>query len=128
VSSLSLGPFIYLYAYGRDILIVNDASVTTDLLETKSALYARRPTWSMVALTGRKDNIAFMDYNERQRKARALLQGALNPRAQKSWGPVLEEETTSLMLQMAQSPESFKQHIRRCEFYRTSRSLSDVFQ
>lgn len=111
--SKTFGPLIYLYAYGRDILIVNDASTTMDLLETKSAFYARRPTWSMVALTGRKDNIAFMDYNERQRKARAILQGALNPRGQKSWGPVLEEETTSLMLQMAQSPELFKQHIRR---------------
>ncbi|KAG1854620.1 hypothetical protein F4604DRAFT_1262663 [Suillus subluteus] len=64
--SKTFGPLIYLYAFGRDILIVNEASATIDLLETKSALYARRPTWSMVALTGRKDNIAFMDYNERQ--------------------------------------------------------------
>ncbi|KAG1718956.1 cytochrome P450 [Suillus lakei] len=111
--SKTFGPLIYLYAFGRDILIINEASAATDLLEAKSALYARRPTWSMVALTGRQDNIAFMDYNDRQRKARALLQGALNPRAQKCWGPVLEEETTSLMLQMAQSPESFRQHIRR---------------
>ncbi|KAG2141132.1 cytochrome P450 [Suillus bovinus] len=111
--SKTFGPLIYLYAFGRDILIVNEASAATDLLETKSTLYARRPTRSMVALTGRKDNIAFMDHNERQKKARTLLQGAFNPRAQKSWGPVLEEETTNLMLQMAQSPELFKQHIRR---------------
>lgn len=107
------GPLIYLYAFGRDILIVNEASAATDLLETKSTLYARRPTWSMVALTGRQDNIAFMDHTDRQKKARVLLQAGLNPKAQRSWGPVLEEETTSLMLQMAQSPELFKQHIRR---------------
>ncbi|OAX34010.1 cytochrome P450, partial [Rhizopogon vinicolor AM-OR11-026] len=106
-------PLVYLYAFGRDILIVNEASVTTDLLENKAVLYARRPTWSMVALTGRQENIAFMDYNNRQRKARALLQGALNPKAQKQWGPLLEEETTNLILQIVQSPESFKQHIRR---------------
>ncbi|OJA12830.1 hypothetical protein AZE42_04244 [Rhizopogon vesiculosus] len=106
-------PLVYLYAFGRDILIVNEASVATDLLENKAVLYARRPTWSMVTLTGRQDNIAFMDYNNRQRKARALLQGALNPKAQKQWGPLLEEETTHLILQILQSPESFKQHIRR---------------
>ncbi|KAG2107399.1 cytochrome P450 [Suillus discolor] len=107
------GPLIYLYAFGRDILIVNEASAATDLLETKSTLYARRPTWSMVALTGRQDNIAFMDHTDRQKKARVILQSAFNPKAQRSWGPVLEEETTSLMLQIAQSPELFKQHIRR---------------
>lgn len=111
--SKTYGPLIYLYAFGRDVIIVNDAKVASDFLENHALLYTRRPTWSMARLTGRQDNIAFMDYTERQRKGRSLLQAALGPRTQKDWGPVLEDESVKMMHNMIRSPETYKQNLKR---------------
>lgn len=69
----------------------------------------------MARLTGRQDNIAFMDYTERQRKGRSLLQAALGPRTQKDWGPVLEDESVKMMHNMIRSPETYKQNLKRYE-------------
>ncbi|OBZ78238.1 O-methylsterigmatocystin oxidoreductase [Grifola frondosa] len=111
--SKNFGSLIYLYAYGRDVLIVNGAREAEAMLDDRGLIYARRPTWSMVALTGRQDNIAFMDYNERQRKSRAIMQAALNPRSQRQWGPVLEEETLKLIQHLLGSPDEYRLHMKR---------------
>lgn len=108
-----VGPLIYLYAYGRDIIIINSAKAADELLNKRGVTYARRPTWSMVALTGRHNNIAFMDNTERQRKSRAIMQAALNPMNQKIWGPVLEDESEKLMYEILKAPEGYKIHIKR---------------
>lgn len=107
------GPLIYFYAFGRNILVVNDSQIAEEFLDRRGALYSRRPTWSMVFLTGRQHDIVFMEDNERHRKSRAILQSALNPLNQKTWGPILESETEKLMYEILKAPEAYPLHIKK---------------
>ncbi|OCH93202.1 cytochrome P450 [Obba rivulosa] len=110
--SKKFGPLTYLHVYGRDMLLVNDVQTATEMLEQKSLLYSRRPTWSMATLTGLHHNVAFMDYTERQQKSRALLQHILGPESQPQWRSLLEKETAKLIKSLLIRPTDCRHQIR----------------
>lgn len=68
----------------------------------------------MAALAGRQNNLTFMGYTERLRKARAIIQASVNPRSHREWGPMLEDETFKAIENIIRDPAPWQDHINWC--------------
>ncbi|KAH7903031.1 cytochrome P450 [Hygrophoropsis aurantiaca] len=101
-----------LSTFGRDVVVVNGARAAEQLLEKRSKIYADRPTWSMIDLIGRQNNVGFTYYGERLKASRKVLHAALNPRTRCQWAPLLEEGTSTVLRHLLDSPHDWERHVK----------------
>lgn len=98
---------------GRRVIVFNGVKVAEDLLEKRSKIYCDRPAWPMADLIGRQDNVGFTYYGENLKIARKLLHSALGPLSKGNWGPMLEDQTLSLLRQLVASPQAWEISVKR---------------
>ncbi|KAH7921938.1 cytochrome P450 [Leucogyrophana mollusca] len=107
------GSIICFRQFGRDIVVVNGARAAANLLEKRSKIYADRPTWPMVDLIGRQDNVGFTYYGQNLKASRKLLHAALNPGARSRWGPLLEQETLAVVKHLLDCPNDWENLVKK---------------
>ena len=101
------GEVVYLNVFGQGLLFVNTHEAAIDLLE-KRAHFACRPRWPMAELLGRQNNVGFQYYDERLKKCRRVLHGALSQTAvSTTWGQFIDEQSVKLLRKVRLAPESF---------------------
>ncbi|EED83433.1 predicted protein [Postia placenta Mad-698-R] len=109
------GPVVYFRVHGRRMHVLNTLKVALDLLESRVSLYSDRPmAWMYKELVGRELAVFNISVKHPRFKIyRKLLQSGLNQRATRTYRAIQEEETRTLFLELARSPEQFVSHIRR---------------
>ena len=118
-SSLRLelaGPMIYLrLGLQRSVLVINSASVATDLLESRSGIYSDRPKqWMYGVLANRFLNVFNLSIKHpRFRRYRKLMNSGLNPRATQGYAPLMESEVRTLLRGLYTKPNELSAHVRR---------------
>ncbi|KAF7331084.1 O-methylsterigmatocystin oxidoreductase [Mycena venus] len=107
------GDLVYLHGIGKSVLIVNNLSCVTDLLERRWSIYSHRPTFTAVGeLMGVDQSLALMSYGEEWREHRKIVHGSLNPTAVKKWHAVQQEMAALLNKDLLNDPREFQHHIR----------------
>jgi cytochrome P450 len=67
---------------GQPMVIVNSASIASDLLDKKSAIYSDRPSLMMGGeLVGWKNTLVLTPYGDRFRAIRRMLRGLMGSRS-----------------------------------------------
>lgn len=108
-------PIVSFRVFSRRIIVLNTIKSTLDVLETRSSIYADRPTlWMIGELVGRKLSVfAMSSKNPRLKTYRKLLHASLNPRATESYLDEIERERNTLVEGLEEKPGEFVSHIRR---------------
>lgn len=97
------------------MIILNSAKVALALLDSRSKIYSERPVTYMTTLAGRSTAIfATSLSNPRFKPLRKMIQDGMNPRAVKTYRPIQTQENRGLLRALANHPEDFRAHIRRC--------------
>ncbi|KAH7907408.1 cytochrome P450 [Hygrophoropsis aurantiaca] len=66
----------------------------------------------MIDLIGRQNNVGFTYYGEKLKASRKLLHAALNPRTRCQWAPLLEEDTSTVLRDLLDSPHDWERHVK----------------
>jgi hypothetical protein len=98
--------------FGRDIVVLNGARAAEDLLEKRSKIYADRPTWPMIDMIGRQNNVGFTYYGEKLRASRKLLHTSLGAAARNEWKPMIEEGCIDAMKLLVDNPGQWMAHVK----------------
>lgn len=102
----------YLSAFGRPIIILNSAKACLDLLDKRSAIYSSRPHSHMADFMGYRASMLLAPYGEGFRKARKLLNSALNSRTARTYWPIQEQAVHKYLGRLVKTPEDFREHIK----------------
>lgn len=107
------GDVVYLSAFGKPVIVLNSAQAAIELLDKRSAIYSSRPHSHMADVMGYRSSTLLAPYGEAFRKARRVLNSALNSRVAKTYWPIQEGEVHSYLKRLLESPEHFREHIKR---------------
>ncbi|KDQ52240.1 hypothetical protein JAAARDRAFT_40360 [Jaapia argillacea MUCL 33604] len=112
------GDIISVRVLQQPIIILNSASIATEMLNKKSAIYSDRPTMMMGGeLAGWKNMLALTRYNthgDRFRKYRRYIHRVLGtPASIEKYYHVEEEETLRFLRRVVRDPDDVQQHIRK---------------
>ncbi|KAF9451158.1 cytochrome P450 [Macrolepiota fuliginosa MF-IS2] len=107
---------MYLEAFGRSIVIINDAQIAKELLERRSALYSSRPRVTMLHdVVGATDHFSMMPYGEEWRNHRRLFQQHFSPKTlSRDQERTLEFVRKALLPNIYQDPRRVHDHVRGC--------------
>ncbi|VDC03998.1 unnamed protein product [Peniophora sp. CBMAI 1063] len=108
------GPIMHVSALGQSLIIVNDASIATELLERRAKLYSERPTLPMGGeLSGWDHTLVLLHYDDQWRAYRRHFHTFVG-----AWGALkrhtslLEHEARLLVQRILRAPDSLDEHIR----------------
>ncbi|KDR72492.1 hypothetical protein GALMADRAFT_142815 [Galerina marginata CBS 339.88] len=119
------GEISYLHILGQDVLFLNNAEVSFELLEKRGANYSEKPRLVMVGeMCGCENMVPFTTYNDAFKRRRRLMQLTLGPRSIPNYYPALETETTTFIRSLVSDPTNYIRHIRR---YSGGLTLSVVY-
>ncbi|EPQ60724.1 cytochrome P450 [Gloeophyllum trabeum ATCC 11539] len=105
---------IYVRLFGNPILILNSATVASDLLDKRGAKYSSRPVRTMVnELMGWDWLFSSMPYGQRWRSHRALFQQHYHSNRAPAFQPLQLKEAYTLLHNLAQDPDRFAYYVRR---------------
>ncbi|KAF9451148.1 cytochrome P450 [Macrolepiota fuliginosa MF-IS2] len=107
---------MYLEAFGRSIIVINDARIAKELLEKRSALYSSRPRLAMFHdVVGATDHFSMMPYGEEWRNHRRLLQQHFSPKTlSRDQERTMEFVRKALLPNIYQDPQHVHDHVRGC--------------
>ncbi|KXN84170.1 O-methylsterigmatocystin oxidoreductase [Leucoagaricus sp. SymC.cos] len=106
---------IYLEAFGKPILILNDIKVAQDLLEKRSGTYSSRPEIPMLTeVVGFKGFFITMPYGDEWRLHRRMFQQYFSSSIPRLQEKELEFVRKGLLTNLYQSPLEFVNHIKNC--------------
>jgi cytochrome P450 len=108
-----VGGVTYLSVFGRPIIVLNTAKATLDLLDKRSAIYSSRPHSHMADVMGYSSSTLLAPYGEVFRKARKLLNTALNSRTARTYWPIQEKAVHLYLRRLLEAPADFREHIKR---------------
>ncbi|CAG7977580.1 unnamed protein product [Penicillium salamii] len=120
------GPIISLKTGPSNLVILNRAKDVRELFDKRGAIYSSRPPNHIGNELITRDNVhlLLMPYGKEWRNQRKIYQAILSISAVRALTPLQEAEATLTISQLAQSSESYYDHIRR---YSTAVILSSVF-
>ncbi|KAF9451150.1 cytochrome P450 [Macrolepiota fuliginosa MF-IS2] len=107
---------MYLEAFGRSIIVINDAQIAKELLEKRSALYSSRPRITMLHdVVGDTDHFSMMPYGEKWRSHRRLFQQHFSPKTlSRDQERTMEFVRKALMSNLYQDSRHVHDHVRGC--------------
>lgn len=108
------GDIAYLHVFGQGLVFLNSYDAATDLLERQGAIYSDKPGLIMAGeLCGCENMVAFTRYGDKSRRQRRLMQQALGTAAIRTYEPLLEIETASLLKRLLAEPEDYVANLQR---------------
>ncbi|KAH8103320.1 cytochrome P450 [Cristinia sonorae] len=108
------GDIVYIHVFGQGLVFLNSYDVTVDLLEKRGSIYSDKPALVMAGeLCGCENMVAFQRYGDKMRRQRRLMQQALNPTAIRTYQPLLEIETHTLLRSIASDPKNYLDYVRK---------------
>ncbi|KAJ7103446.1 cytochrome P450 [Mycena belliarum] len=109
------GDLIYIRVFGNPILVLNSASVTSDLLEKRGGNYSSRPIRTMIVeLIGWDWLVSAFQYGSRWRRHRTMFARHLPLNESSSTHHPLQIQETHLLLRsLMHNPLDFRYHIRK---------------
>ncbi|THH22534.1 hypothetical protein EUX98_g8161 [Antrodiella citrinella] len=108
------GEIVYIHVFGQGLVFLNSYEVTVELMEKRGAIYSDKPAFVMAGeLCGCDNMVAFTRYGDKSRRQRRLMTQALNPTAIRTYQPLLEIETHTLLRAIATDPKNYLNYIRR---------------
>lgn len=111
---LSVGDIIYLYALGKEIVVLNSYKVAHDLVD-KRPIYAGRPTFQMVGELGGASLTYFScQYNDRWRRYRKLSHPVLHKGVISRYWVEQQDAASALLRALLTAPENFHKDMRLC--------------
>ncbi|KAF9451141.1 cytochrome P450 [Macrolepiota fuliginosa MF-IS2] len=107
---------MYLEAFGKSIVIINDAWVAKELLEKRSALYSSRPHVTMLRdVIGANEYFAMMPYGDEWRNHRRLFQQYFSPKTlSRDQERIREFVRKALLPNLYQNPRHVCDHVHGC--------------
>ncbi|RDB24293.1 hypothetical protein Hypma_008795 [Hypsizygus marmoreus] len=109
------GNIVYLSAFGKPLVILNDLQTVTDLFEKRGALYSGRPRFPMVGeLCGfdRLPAIASDGTTTRLRNLRKVLNSEIGAKNCEQYEDCIENEVVAYLNKLLDEPEDFMLHNR----------------
>jgi len=108
------GPISCVKALGQTIIIVNDATIASELLEKRSSIYSDRPRFIFGGeMCGFSGGLTLLQTGEKFKTTRKRMHGYIGSRMAASRFAELEEiETHRFLLHLLNAPEDFFNHIR----------------
>ncbi|KAJ6604729.1 cytochrome P450 [Mycena vulgaris] len=109
------GDLIYIRVFGNPILVLNSATVTSDLLEKRSGNYSSRPIRTMVVeLIGWDWLVSAFPYGSWWRRHRLMFSRHLPlNESSTTQHPLQIQETHAMLRSLLHSPLEFRYHIRK---------------
>ncbi|THG97275.1 hypothetical protein EW026_g4689 [Hermanssonia centrifuga] len=108
------GDVVYIHVFGQGLLFCNTYETATDLLEKRGAIYSDKPALVMAGeLCGCENMVAFTRYGDKSRRQRKLMNSALGINAVRSYRPLLEIESLSLLKRILADPQDYLGYVRR---------------
>ncbi|KAJ6519905.1 cytochrome P450 [Mycena sanguinolenta] len=109
------GDLIYIRVFGNPILVLNSATVSSDLLEKRGGKYSSRPVRTMIVeLIGWDWLVSALPYGSWWQAHRIMFHRHLPPNASSvEWHPLQLQETHALCRRLLQSPQEFRYHVRK---------------
>ncbi|KAK7064159.1 cytochrome p450 [Favolaschia claudopus] len=110
------GELIYIRVFGNPILVLNTATVVSDLLEKRSGKYSSRPVRTMIVdLIGWDWLVSAFPYGTWWQAHRIMLHRHLPANGSSvTWHPLQIQETHALCRRLLTSPKDFRNHVRKC--------------
>ncbi|KZV73582.1 cytochrome P450 [Peniophora sp. CONT] len=108
------GPIMHVSALGQSLIIVNDASIATEMLEKRATLYSERPTLPMGGeLSGWDNTLVLLHYDDQWRAYRRHFHTFVGARvALKRHSSLLEHEARLLVQRILRAPDALDENIR----------------
>ncbi|TCD67633.1 hypothetical protein EIP91_012198 [Steccherinum ochraceum] len=108
------GDIVYIHVFGQGLVFLNSYDVTVDLMDKRGAIYSDKPALVMAGeLCGCENMVAFQRYGDKMRRQRKLMQQALNANAVRTYHPLLQIETHTLLRAVAADPKNYIDYVRK---------------
>ncbi|KAH8114929.1 cytochrome P450 [Phellopilus nigrolimitatus] len=108
------GDVIYASVLGRPMIIINSVASARDLMEKKGAIYSSRPKmWILGELMGWSNTLPFLQYGERFRKHRRMMQQHFNSHAVAAFRPIQSGQVNDFLRRVLAKPENFRKDVHR---------------
>ncbi|KAH7135157.1 cytochrome P450 2D18 [Dendryphion nanum] len=99
---------------GGNMIVLSDPRAVHDLMNKKSAIYSDKPIDHQMLLCLQDENIAFMPSTQLWRAERKIASQSFSPKAlDERLSPISEAEISQLMADLLNTPENFRDHIKR---------------
>ncbi|KAF8651376.1 hypothetical protein AX16_004823 [Volvariella volvacea WC 439] len=104
---------LFLDVAGTRLLILDNAAVTAELLERRSAIYSSRsPQPMLLDLMGWDFLFGFMGYGNSWKERRKLMHQSFHPAAVSQFHPHVLKATHTMLRNLLTSPQNFMHHVR----------------
>nr|BAK09423.1 cytochrome P450 [Postia placenta] len=108
------GDMVYFHTLGREVVVLNSATMAHDLLDKRSAKYSYRPFFAMASeVIGWKWALPIMDYGEKWKRHRKYLQQFFHKQNIPKYYNIELKEVHHLLNDFLDDPENFTAHIKR---------------
>ncbi|TFK53749.1 cytochrome P450 [Heliocybe sulcata] len=106
------GDIMHIRLLNEDVIIINSASITNDLLEKRSNIYSSRPAFHMLNLMGYDFHFAFMPYGSEWRTYRRLFHQVFRADNAAYYSPTTTEKSRELLIRLLRTPDKFMDHVQ----------------
>ncbi|KAL4242334.1 cytochrome P450 family protein [Abortiporus biennis] len=108
------GEIVYVHLLGQGLVFLNTHQVAVDLLDKRGSIYSDKPPLVMAGeLCGCENMVAFTRYGDKARRQRKLFTQALGATAVKTYHPLLEIQSHSLVRDIVRDPKNYQRYIRQ---------------
>ncbi|TDL15533.1 cytochrome P450 [Rickenella mellea] len=108
------GPVCTISLMGKKVILLGSPNVAADLFDRRSAIYSDRPRWVFASeILARNMHVGTVRVGDTHRRFRKAIHTGLQPKALSSYHPVEEKESRVFLKQVSQSPEKFRDHVKR---------------
>ncbi|EGN99391.1 hypothetical protein SERLA73DRAFT_108873 [Serpula lacrymans var. lacrymans S7.3] len=107
------GDVMHLSVFGQSIVIISSLEASKALLDGKSAITSDRPRFAMISdLMGWSWAVQFMEMGPRFRKYRKTVHRLLQAQTVKTYWPIIQQGSFSLLRALLNDPEHFRDHVK----------------
>ena len=107
------GPVSSLTVMGNTIVVIHDAQIAVELMETRSAINSDRPTMTFAKMCGWDKTMGTQNYNSLLRAYRKDLHSVIGTKTSVDrYNNLQETGTRRFLLRVARAPERTTEHIR----------------
>ena len=105
---------MYIHVLGQGLVFLNTHEVAVDLMDRRGNVYSDKPHLVMAGeLCGCENMVAFTRYGDKSRRQRKLMTHALGTAAVRTYRPLLEIESLSLVKRILSEPKDYLDFVRR---------------
>lgn len=110
-----LGDIVVLDIFRQRIVLLNSVEQAVNLLEKRSATYSDRPQLVLACeMVGWDKTLSLMPYGDVWRSVRKYFHNIVGSRELGKFLPMIENESSKLLISLLRQPQDFPEHVRRC--------------